>query len=464
MNVKFKSLIRDIVIFAIGALGSKVLLFLLLPLYTNILTDAEYGIADLVFTIGQLMLPFISLAIFNGLIRFGLMKDVRRENVLLCSTIVFLVGSLGSVAITPLFGFYRAINQWKWYLCIFVIVQFAFTNSLTYLKVKDKNKLYSGLSIVQSALLVGFNVLFLVALRWGIRGYLLSTIMSMGITALLAFLMGNMSNDLKSATYDKLLMKEMIVYSAPFILNDLSWWMIHSSDKIMIEAMISGSMLGIYTAASKIPSLINVFASIFSSAWGLSSIKEYDGQNDSGFYSTVFRYLCTVMFGACIVIIAIVRPFMRVYVGTEFFDAWHYVPLLLVSAAFSSIAAFSSSMLGAMKQSLKIMTTTLAAGVINIIVNYVFINLCGVWGAVIGTVTAYFVVAILRMIQVKRKIPINYNIKRIALLAGIATADALLVGLDLFVLPTCLIALILFLIISYKDIILIFRIVSSLKK
>ena len=139
MNSKFKTLIKDIAVFAIGALGSKVLLFLLLPLYTNILTDAEYGIADLVFTIGQLMLPFISLAIFNGLIRFGLMKDVKRENVLLCSAVVFIVGSFVSIIVTPIFGFYRAVSQWKWYLCIYVVVQFAFTNTLTYLKVKDKN-------------------------------------------------------------------------------------------------------------------------------------------------------------------------------------------------------------------------------------------------------------------------------------------------------------------------------------
>lgn len=448
---KYRILIKDIIIFGVGALGSKVLLFLLLPLYTNVLSDAEYGIADLVFTIGQLILPFVSLAVFNGLIRFGLMKDNRKEDVWLSCSIVFFLGSLTTIVCTPLLVLYGAISEWKWYLCCYIISQFAFTNTLTYLKVKDKNKQYTLFSLLQTLLLVGFNILFLIVLKWGIKGYLLSMILSMSIIALTAFLYGSMYKDIVQARFNKQLTKAMISYSIPFILNDLSWWLIHSSDKIMIEGMISVGMLGIYTAAAKIPSLLNVFSSVFSSAWGLSSIREYDNSNDEGFYSSVFRYLSSVMFGACIVIIIILKPFMKVYVGKEFYDAWHYVPLLLVSAVFGSFSAFSSSMLGAMKDSKKIMTTTLIAGVGNVILNYIFIKICGVWGAVIGTVASYILVSILRMVEVHKRINIQYGYVRLLILSIIVINDAVLVGLDIHPITVSIASFILFLLVIYKD-------------
>ena len=275
MNKKYKSLIGDIGIFALGALGSRFVLFLLLPLYTHVLTNSEYGIADLVFTIGDLLLPFVSLAIFNGLLRYGLISE-EKNNSLLCASIVFTCGSIATVLLTPVVGLYKPISDWKWYVCAYVITHFARSNSLVYLKVKNKNKLYSILSIVQALFLVGCNVLMLIVFKLGIRGYLFSTILSNTVLTILAFFLGGIWNNLKIASLKKSLLKEMIAYSVPFIFNDVSWWIINSSDKIMIEWMIGGAMLGIYTAASKIPSLINFVTSIFSQAWGLASIKEFD--------------------------------------------------------------------------------------------------------------------------------------------------------------------------------------------
>ena len=290
MNAKYKRLISDMGIFALGALGSKLIVFFLLPLYTHILSTEEYGISDLIFTIGQLVLPFISLAIFNGLLRYGLMRDVKSEDALWCATIVFVLGSTIMVLITPLVGLIPSIRVWKWYLCAYVVSSFAVSNALVYLKVKDKNKLYSLLSILQTLSLVACNIVFLLLFDLGIRGYLLSYIVSNFVAAFCAFLFGGLFGDLRNANYRPDLMKAMILFSLPYILNDISWWAIHSANKLLIELIIGSAVLGIYTTASKIPSLINVIASIFTQAWGLSSIKEYDSSNDTKFYSNVFSY------------------------------------------------------------------------------------------------------------------------------------------------------------------------------
>ena len=66
----------------VGSVGSKLILFLLVPLYTNYMTTEEYGSADLVFTVAQLLVPFVSAVIFDAVVRFGLMKTQRHQDVL----------------------------------------------------------------------------------------------------------------------------------------------------------------------------------------------------------------------------------------------------------------------------------------------------------------------------------------------------------------------------------------------
>mgnify|MGYP000208314166 CR=1 FL=1 len=450
MNSKYKRLIGDMKIFAIGTLGSKLVLFILLPIYTNVLTEAEYGIADLVFSIGELVLPIISIAIFNGLLRYGIIEG-KRESSLLNASIIFIIGSVVTILITPLIALYKPIEPWKWFLSVSVIISFARSNTLAYLKVKDKNKLYSVLSIVQALLLVAFNILFLIIFGWGIKGYLLSTMLSNALLAISSFLLGGMGTDLRSAKFDKSLMREMVIYSIPFIINDISWWIIYSSDKIMIECLIGSTMLGLYTAASKIPSLVNVVTSIFAQAWGLASAKEFDTTNDDNFYSIVFQYFTDAIFGVTILIICFIQPFMRIYVGNAFFAAWHYVPLLLVAAAFAAISTFAVGLYGASKKSKNIMTTSFIAGIINIVVNYLLIQVVDVWGAVIGTVVAYLVLAFLRIIGVKKVIKIRFNYIKLSALSLLCLIQATLVGIEFHAIIISAVSVVVFLILIFKD-------------
>ncbi|NMB29693.1 MAG: oligosaccharide flippase family protein [Clostridiaceae bacterium] len=448
MNNKYKRLISDMGIVALGEFGSKLLLLLLLPIYTHILTDSEYGIADLVFAGSDLLLPFISLSIFNGLLRYGLVKG-KRQNSLLCASIVFLVGSVVTVFLTPLLGLYVPIREWKWYMCANVIVHFARLNSLVYLRVKEMIKAYSAMSIIQALLLVGFNIVFLYVLKMGVQGYLLSTILSNALLSFLAFVIGGMRTDLQETSFDKSLMKEMVIYSIPFVFNDVSWWIIYSSDKIMIERMIGDAALGIYTAASKIPALVTVLSSIFSQAWGLASIKEFDSTNETSFYSTVFKYYSVFIFGVTIIIIGITKPFMSIYVGKAFEESWHYVPLLLVSATFSALSIFASGLFGALKQSNIIMTTTIVASIANIVVNYVLIPITGIYGAVVGTVFAYFIVALLRIIRLKREIrSMNFHFLKLGILTILILLQATLVGIDYHVYAVSAISFFIFCIIT----------------
>ena len=144
---------------------------------------------------------------------------------------------------------------------------------------------------------------------------------------------------------------------------------------------------------------------------------------------------------------------MSIYVGKAFSESWRFVSLLLVSAVFLAIASFAGSLYGALKKSKFIMTTSIIASVVNIILNYVFINMVGVYGAVIGTVSAYFIVAILRLIDLRKRMNVDFHLKKIGLLTVIVLAQATMVGLDYHIYLVSIVAIIIFFIVTRKDII-----------
>lgn len=453
---RYKTLLKDTFIFAIGSFGSKAIVFLLVPLYTNVLTSSEYGTADLVFTFSELLMPIICLAIYNAIIRFGLQNKEHPENTLRCGMLVWLVGCLASIAITPLLELYKPIADWKWYLILHVNASIVLLISQNYLKVKGLNLKYSIISIIQTALLAGLNILLLLVFKLGVQGYLLSNALASLVTAILAILAGNVISDIQKSKFDKRLLVEMIKYSAPLILNNIAWWVIQSSDKVMIEMFSGVAALGLYTVATRIPSFVNVVVTTFQQAWGISSIVEMDSTNDNRFYSEVFNVYVVVIFAASICINAIIKPFMRIYVGAEFYEAWKLAPLLVVSAAaFSAVSAFYGSMYGALKKSLNNMFTTLLAASVNITTNYIFIQMLGAMGAVVGTLISYFVLALVRIIDVNRyvKISINYYVYGINCL--IIIVQAILVFMNYNIALVSVAACVLFVLVNRFELVMI---------
>ena len=140
---------------------------------------------------------------------------------------------------------------------------------------------------------------------------------------------------------------------------------------------------------------------------------------------------------------------MKIYVSEAFFDAWRYIPLLLLGAVFSAISAFAGSLLGAMKKTGSLMWSTFVAGITNIALNLILIPICGLWGAAIGTLAAHIIVAIIRLISVQRILEIDYHLKKSIPVMIIAVLHVVFVSMDFYSIAVSLTALALF--ISFFD-------------
>ena len=82
-----KYLLKNTLLIFLGNIGSKLIIFLLIPLYTAVLTTEQYGIIDLIFNIMMIALPIITLNMYESMLRFPL-----DQGAVICPCIICGVG------------------------------------------------------------------------------------------------------------------------------------------------------------------------------------------------------------------------------------------------------------------------------------------------------------------------------------------------------------------------------------
>ena len=174
MNTKFKSLFKDSVVFALGSLGTKIILFLLVPLYTNYLTTGEYGTSDLVLNLASLMYIVFSMNINHAVLRFSMETNQKKEDVLVTALLFQIPLSVLILAAYPLLGQYTAVAPFRWYLIVQAFLETFSISLMAYLKAIGKNRLYAYSGIIRTAILAVTNIVVLRYMNMGIRGYLMA--------------------------------------------------------------------------------------------------------------------------------------------------------------------------------------------------------------------------------------------------------------------------------------------------
>lgn len=398
---KYKALLSDTFIFAIGNFLIKIINFLLMPLYTQVMSTAEYGIADLINNTAELMLPIATICISDAVFRFSMSDDIDNKKLL---TNGFTVINIGAGIVFILGLIISSLFKYKNSMLLVGIFIFKSYNRLfsNYTRGTGKPKLFVINGIIGALSMCGLSYLFLYIFHLGIYGYCLAIIISNLICSLFLVFTQNIWSVIKKQNLDKQLMKTMILYGLPLIPNALSWWFTNISSRYIILGFYDESVAGLYSAASKLPALINLISNIFQQAWQFSSTKEYENDNDNNFYENTFLYynISIVIFSSLVIIF---MPFIaRVILKNEFYTAWVYVPLLIFSAAMGSIAYFFGTFFVVAKKNLDGMITTVLGAFTNVLFSLILIPTIGIYGASISNVISYIVISVSRIYLSRR--------------------------------------------------------------
>lgn len=410
--MKYKYFLKNLSIFTISNFITKLLMFLMLPLYTSILTSKEYGTIDMITTTVNLAMPILTLCITEAIIRFTIEENTNRKQILLNSLNIAFKGYI-LLLIASIVAWIIGIELKI--LIIFNIYYLVYTVSslLTYyLKGLERIKIIGWASVIRAITLILLNCLLLLYLKLSVVGYYVSLIVSDIIVIIIYIynLKKNkvVGNDEKNTT----LKKEMIKYSKNFVLNSISWWINNASDKYILLLFYDLDITGIYSVAYKIPTIIEFVQAIYSQAWQISAIKEYNKKNSVEFFSNMYKiYNIIIIFTVCLILIFL-KVISRILFAKEFFIAWKYVPFLLLAILFGALAGFLGSIYAANKDSKMYAKSTAIGAMTNIILNFLLIPSMAAHGAAVATCISYVIVWILRLIFMKKYMVLKINLKK----------------------------------------------------
>ena len=415
MNRKYKELVKNTGVLTVANFSSKILVFLLVPLYTSVLSTEEYGIADLVFSTVQLVVPIFTMNIADAVLRFTLEEDKDCETVLWTSlkyTIVSLIPCLIMVTITKITGLYDA-NEVGWLIIVLYYFFYALNQCLpTYAKGIEKVKETAISGVIGTITTIVSCIVFLVVMKTGIKGYFISNLL--GQLAPVLYLVSKL-DVLKiisrPRTRNQQLEKRMLAYSIPLIMTNIGWWINNTSDRYIITFFHDVSLNGLLSVAYKIPSILSVLSGVFIQAWQISAMKEYKKRGSKEFYTIVFKYLNYFLYFAGFVLIILTKPLAKLAFQKEFYSAWVFVPFLMLSMVFTANAGFFSPIITSSYNTKDIALSTVYGAASNIVLNIVLLIVIGPQGVAIATAISGFIIMTYRYHVMKGLIGIDVFFK-----------------------------------------------------
>ena len=400
-----KSLFKNTIIITIGKVSTQLITFLLLPLYTRILSTSEYGVVDLLNTLILLLLPIVTLQMEQALFRE--LIEVRNNNkekkeVISSGIFTVIVQILLFLAIFFIVSPF-VHNIYKWFLVINVIAYIFSSIFLQIARGLGDNVRYSVGSFISALSTIIFNILFLVIIKWGAYGMLLGTMLGQFSCAIYLFFFLRLYKyiDLKSIRRD--ISKKMIKYSIPLVPNAVSWWVFNTSDRVVVSTLLGLSANGILSVASKFSVIYVGLYNIFNMSWTESISVHIDDSDIENYFKNMFEVILNLFSAFMVLMISFMPIIYAIMVSGKFGSGYLLVPMLLIGSFFNIIVGLISVIYIAKKDTKSLASTSIFAAIINLITHLALIKFIGIYAAAVSTLIAYVILAAYRLSDIKKK-------------------------------------------------------------
>lgn len=413
----------------------KLSTFILLPIYTTYLSKNDYGIYDLIITLMSFILPLITLQIQQGSFRFLISESNEKEKCkIITNTLIFLICVLLGLLLISVVLF--PLNKLYFTIILFYSTQFVVEILSQITRGLGGNKVYSFTNVLMSII---SSVLIVVSILF-YNGGIFSIIISIMISNILGILL--MINKMEilnyySLTYkDRTMIKQLLRYSAPMVPNQVSWWIVNVSDRLIITYFLGPTYNAVYSVANKIPSIYNVFFNTFNLAWAenASITKDDETLNTKKYYNFIFNKLFVFLATIVILLIAFNKIIFLFLVNIKYIDALPLMPLLYICLFISSIGLFLGGIYVGEKDTKNVGKSSVLSALINILINIIFVKSIGLYAAIFSTMISYIFLSGFRMVDLYKRFGINLVSKKLIIISPFMLVSMILSLLDIRIL------------------------------
>ena len=420
---KGSRLMGTTVILLVGTIGTKLINFIMLPFLTAWLSVEEYGSVDIFLTVISLVVPIATLQLEQAVFRFLIDDKTTEDKRHTVSSGVLCLGLLLGV-LTLGCGVYFLI----WGDSVYLLYVAAIDLQAIYVMIQQivrgegKNRDYTLSSILYAFLVMGLAVLFIRVFGFGFYGYIYGYLTATTICIFHLLLRCKCGSLIRFSCLQRGKLQRMLKYSGPMILNNISWWVLNASDKLVINIFLGTAANGIFAAAGKIPGLITSVYSVFHMAWMESASREQGQEGLEDFYSKVFRNLLAVISFGVVAILLTGRILFPLLINQRYSEAFSHIPILLMGLFFLCMAQFYGGIYVGLHRSSELGWTSAAAAAVNLTVDLILVHFVGLYAASISTLSAYFAIFLIRCVLTRRVVKIFYDLRQLLLTAGCMAA------------------------------------------
>ena len=439
MFAKFKQLASQSSLYTFGELLRSSLSFLLLPLYTRLLTPADYGILGVMVPVYSLLGILMALGLPAAMLRFYFDHDDEEARARYVSTVSAAMISSGLLiglvmtALGPwLFGLLLPNVSFNPYVLLVVWNAALSTISLapmTLFRARQQAQYFILFTLVDFLLNTSL-ILFLVAgQRQGalgsLRGQLLSAAL-MAVPSLWILLRTAALGRINGHSLGRVLsweaLRPSLLFGLPLLPNLLGTWVLNVSDRIVLDSLVSKEAVGLYTLGYQFGILLNLISVALNNAWTPFFYQNAGERKNDTMLGTFITYQ-TLLFTLLALAIALLgREAIEIIAAPAFWPAYQVTPWIALGYLARFLVFFPVNGLLFRKRPQWMAVATLLAAAANITLNLLLVPRFGIMAAAFNTFAAFLLLLALVAPVSQRAFPIRYEFKRLAWLIGLALA------------------------------------------
>lgn len=452
-----KSLAKDTVIYGISSIIGRFLNWCLVPLYTYLFPQSEYGLMTYIYSFTALLLIILIYGMETGFFRFTnheRYKDVNEvysTSLLSLGTTSLLFFILILLFINPVSSSLHCADHRSFIIIMAAVLAIdAFTSiPFCYLRLKHRPVRFAALKLVSIALNIGFNLFFILlcpilwkkfpqTVSWFYNpdysiGYVfVSNLISSGAVLLLLW------PELKifKWKFNFNLWKEMIVYSFPLLILGIAGIMNQTIDKIMLPDLIADkadamAQEAIYGANYKIAIVMVMFIQAFRFAYEpfIFSQNKNAGAGKNKAYSDAMKYF--VIFSMVIFLgVMFYLNIVRRLIPPDYYSGLKIVPIVMIAEFFFGVFFNLSLWYKLTDKTIWGTWFSLLGLAVTLSLNFLLVPKIGYMGCAWAAFTCYGVMMLASYFVGKVKNPIPYPVGKIV---GYVIAAIALYGISLLI-------------------------------
>jgi O-antigen/teichoic acid export membrane protein len=410
-----------------------------IPIITRLFTPADYGHYALVMATVYILVLIIGW-LGVSIIRFYPAYERDGELGTFYSNVIkLLLISVAVVAVAFLIVvlFLKAHISTQLYalmligVLLFVLVA-GFQVLQNFLRARRQLYWYTGFAVWHSVAALGLGIALVMGLNYGIEGLLWGAVLSLAVVLpLLGRVAVGGRATLKARGLSGKLTNEMAKYGFPLIVGNLAAWILSLSDRYILELFRGAQEVGVYSASYAVSeNSILLLASLFILAAGPLSMRIWEKEGvakSQEFMSKITRYYLIICLPAAVGLSVLAKPAIGVITAADYHEGYRIVALVAFGGFLLGLQQRFQAGLVFRKKTTHIMAAIIAAGLLNLGLNFWLVPRFGYMAAAVTTLISYALLLAAMVVVSRKHFVWDFPFKSLGKVAGASAVMAAIV-------------------------------------